>query len=116
MNVCHQIYITLAVVMKKNQEDKLDFEPVFSQNCWIKAMGPFYRICLKTADRTEMSWFDIHVGRCSLGETCDVMMDKSKYFHQFVKFRVGNVIFLYNINQYENLQKDSLKFHIWPPC
>ncbi len=31
MNVCHQIYITLAVVMKKNQEDKLYFEPVFSQ-------------------------------------------------------------------------------------
>ena len=21
------------------------------------------------------------MGRCSLGETCDVMMDKSKYFH-----------------------------------
>ena len=32
------------------------------------------------------------MGRCSLGETCDVMMDKSKYFHEFVKFRVGNVI------------------------
>ena len=26
------------------------------------------------------------------------MMYKSKYFHEFVKFRVGNVIFLYNIH------------------
>ncbi len=39
-------------------------------------------------------------GRCSLGETCDVMMDKSKYFHEFVKFRVGNLIFLYNIMKF----------------
>ena len=32
-------------------------------------------------------------GRSSLGETCDVMMDRSKCFHEFVKFRVGECYF-----------------------
>ncbi len=32
-----------------------------------------------------------HMGRCNEATTCDVKMDKSKYFHIFVKFSVGNV-------------------------
>ncbi len=44
---------------------------------------------------------------CNQSEKNDVMMDKSKYFYEFVKLRVVNV----NVN----FQKDWLKFHIRPP-
>ncbi len=35
---------------------------------------------------------------CNQSEKSDVMMDKSKYFYKFVKLRVVNVIFMYNIH------------------
>ena len=31
--------------------------------------------------------FHLPKGRCNEAATCDVMMDKSKYFYRFVKFR-----------------------------
>ncbi len=37
----------------------------------------------------------IFKGRCNQAATCDVMMDKSKYFYRFVKFSVGNVIYCF---------------------
>ena len=51
-------------------------------------------------------------GRCNEAATCDVMMEKSKYFYRFVKFSVGNVIFLYK--KYLDRQNDEFKFYIWP--
>ena len=35
---------------------------------------------------------------CNQSEKSDVMMDKSKYFYEFVKLTVVNVIFMYNIH------------------
>ncbi len=39
-----------------------------------------------------------HRVTCNQSEKSDVMMDKSKYFYEFVKLRVVNVIFMYNIH------------------
>ena len=49
-------------------------------------------------------------GRCNEAATCDVMMDKSKYFFRFVKFSVGNVI----SNKYLDGENDMLNLDIWP--
>ncbi len=37
----------------------------------------------------------LHMVTCNQSEKSDVMMDKSKYFYEFVKLRVVNVIFMY---------------------
>ena len=51
-----------------------------------------------------------------MNEICDVMMDKSKYFYEFVKFRVGNQIHVFKafINQHVKFQNDGSNVHIWP--
>ena len=46
------------------------------------------------------------MGRCNEAATCDVMMDKSKYFYRFVKFSVGN--------KYLDGENDMLNLDIWP--
>ncbi len=65
-------------------------------------------------------------GRCNEIATYDVMMDKSKYSYEFVKFGVGNVINAFFIvlyyfqypeaisNQHLNRQTDMLNLDIWP--
>ncbi len=72
---------------------------------------PIVLLCLGSA------WSLQFKGRCNQAATCDVMMDKLKYFYGFVNFSVGNVIFLYNIhfhNQHLDRQNDMLNLDIWP--
>ncbi len=46
----------------------------------------YYTFMLVLIALLELCWIQggqLAQGRCSLGETCDVMMGKSKYFHEF---------------------------------